>query len=103
MQKILDETEKLAYTYLKAFGFEENEIAPVVAKGLVDLETILNKLKTVFSLPHEAKKEEVDNVLHALKGLLFHLGNHDLAEKIETLRSYDDMEKLYEVLNDLLF
>jgi hypothetical protein len=38
MQKIIDETEEMAYHYLKAFGFDEEEILPVVAKGKRDLE-----------------------------------------------------------------
>jgi len=104
MHNIMNETEQLAYTYLKAFGFEESEIVPVVAKGMEDLEMILTKLKTMLShSPGTHSMEEMDDVLHALKGLLSHLGNQELSEKIEALRAYEDMQALHQALNELLF
>jgi len=103
MQKIIDETEKAAYVYLKAFGFEENEIVPVVEKGLSDLENTLNKLRTLLASPEKENREKMDDILHALKGLLFQMGNHELAENIEALRGCEDRQKLYNSLNNLLF
>ena len=103
MQNIIVETERRAYIFLKEFGFEENEIIPVVTKGISELENTLKKLKTLLGTCHEHDKEALDDLLHALKGLLFQLGNHVLAEKIELLRGCDEVEVLCKELNKTLF
>ena len=103
MQKIIDETEKRAYVFLHEFGFAEQEIAPVIAKGLFDLENTLEKLRNILASSPEGRREELDDVLHALKGLLFQLGNREIAEKIEALRGYDDPVRQYDDLRRLLF
>jgi len=103
MQKIIDETKERAYQYLKEFGFEENEIVPVVSKGIFELTTTLEKLRTLLVPCHEYDLELLDDLLHALKGLLFQLGNHLLAERIEELRVYDNTEILCEELKRTLY
>jgi hypothetical protein len=103
MQNIIDETEKRAYIFLKEFGFNEDEVVPVVTKGIFELGNTLEKLRTLLVSCHEHDAEVLDDTLHALKGLLFQLGNHALAEKIEELRSNDDITEICKELNKKLF
>lgn len=104
MQKLLDETEKSAYRFLKEFGFEEEEIAPVIAKGLLDIAHVLNSVDLLLKEQSPSRNEEkLDDLLHSLKGLLFQLGNHDMAEKIEKLRYCKDTKEQYETLKRILF
>ncbi len=86
MEKIISETEVIAFDYLKAFGFTEEQVNTLVLQGKKDLYKELIKLKTlIYADP--VSYDDINNVLHALKGLLFQLGNHDLAEKLNEIRS----------------
>ncbi len=93
MQKLLNETKEKAYLFLREFGFEEDELEPVINKGLIDLENAIHHLSEVVE-KENPKDEEVDGVLHGLKGLLFQLGNHDAANKAERLRYTDDLNEI---------
>ena len=46
--------------------------------------------------------EALDKTLHALKGLLFNLGNHDLAEKLESLRGEEGTDAMIVKLRHVL-
>jgi len=98
MQQLINETEQKAYTFLREFGFEEEELEPVVTKGLQELAAALEKLIELTNDPDQCTDEAVDGLLHGLKGLLFQLGNHDAANKAERLRHTDNMQKIKEWL-----
>ena len=85
MQKLLDETEAKAYIFLKEFGFEEDEIVPIVEKGKRDLETTLKNFEQILSLPEAYSHDEADSILHAKK---------EKAEETEALREHPDREKM---------
>ena len=86
MEKIISETEVIAFDYLKAFGFTEEQVNTLVLQGKKDLYKELIKLKTLI-YADTVSYDDINNILHALKGLLFQLGNHDLAEKLNEIRS----------------
>ena len=93
MQKLLNETKEKAYLFLREFGFEEDELEPVITKGLHDLESAINHLSEVLE-KEKPDNEELDGVLHGLKGLLFQLGNHDAANSAERLRYTDNLDEI---------
>ena len=93
MQKLLNETKEKAYLFLREFGFEEDELEPVITKGLLDLESAINHLSEVLA-KEKPDNEELDGVLHGLKGLLFQLGNHDAANRAERLRYTDNLDEI---------
>ncbi len=93
MQKLLNETKEKAYLFLREFGFEEDELEPVITKGLLDLESAINHLSEVLE-KEKPDNEELDGVLHGLKGLLFQLGNHDAANRAERLRYTDNLDEI---------
>ncbi len=86
MQNILRKTQNLAHEYLQSFGFEEEQIETLIKKGTRDLKNELEKLYTLLE-NENTPIEELNNALHALKGLLFHLGNNALAQELNEVRS----------------
>ncbi len=103
MRRIVAETEKLAYPYMKAFGFEESEVEPIVSKGLMELESTLERLEKLIASPSADDRKEMDDILHAMKGLLSQLGNQALSERVNELREEESIEHQCEVLRGLLY
>lgn len=102
MQKLINNTLLNADAYLKDFGFSEEQIAPLLVQAEKDLVNELEKTQRLL------REETIDHValnraLHALKGLLFHLGNHALAEKLAELREEDDVSSDIKGISELLF
>ncbi len=102
MKNIINETEAIAYNYLKAFGFEDGQIIPLIIQGKKDLYKELTKLESLL-YENTVSLDAINNVVHALKGLLFHMGNHELAEKLNETRSYPDNETALKEISQLLF
>jgi len=102
MGKIIRETEVIAYDHLKAFGFEDEQIKPLIDQAKKDLQENLTKLEMLL---HEdtISIDDINNVLHALKGLLFNLGNHELADKLNEIKSHLESEAALEEISQLLF
>lgn len=102
MKKIINETEITARKYFKDFGFRDEQIETLISKGKKDLNKELTKLDSLLK-DNSASLNDINNVLHALKGLIFQLGNHDVAEKLNEIRSHDDRETVLEEISQLLF
>lgn len=100
MQKLFRETEEKAYHFLREFGFEENELDPVISKGLQELEETLNRLQSQLNQV-QPDIDSLDSTLHGIKGLLFQLGNYDAANKVERLRYLEDVREIREWLDSL--
>ena len=91
MEKIISETEVIAFDYLKAFGFVDEQVNTLILQGKKDLRKELTKLQTLIH-SDVASLDDINNVLHALKGLLFQLGNHNVANQLTEIRSHLDSE-----------
>ena len=102
MKKIISETEVIAYDHLKAFGFAEEQVIPLVYRAKKDLQENLTKLE-ILLYEDTISIDDINNVLHALKGLLFNLGNHELAEKLNEIRSHFESKASLEEISQLLF
>ncbi len=102
MRPIINETEAMAFDYFKAFGFDEEQIKMLIIQGRKDLEINLDKLELLIQ-EDPISIEDVSNVLHALKGLIFQLGNHKVAEKLNESRSHLENKKTIEEVRELLF
>jgi len=100
MKKLLKETRQKAYLFLREFGFDEDDIEPTINKGLKELEETLAYLSDLIE-HHSEDKEEIENALHGLKGLLFQLGNHDVANTVEKLRYSESVDEVRKWLDSL--
>lgn len=86
MEKFIDEAvEKMREHFLSA-GFEFSRIEALGEIGRKDLRSELSKLNELLS-QRPLPEEQIDNVLHALKGLLNNMGNVETARKISDLRN----------------
>ena len=102
MKNIISKTEVIAYNYLKDFGFNEEQISSLIVQGRKDLYKELTKLETLLDAD-TVSLDDINNVLHALKGLLFQLGNHNVAEKLNEIRSYHERKIILKEISELLF
>ncbi len=100
MPEWMAETERQAHDYLRAFGFSDEQIAPLVNQTRKDLENEYEKFLRLTQR-HPCPVPELNDVLHALKGLLFHMGNHAMAERLNELRG-DDIDRRCEEIRRLL-
>jgi hypothetical protein len=84
--------------YLTGLGFPEDQVIPLIEQAKKDLRTELARMDKIRRSP-EPDIEALDRALHAIKGLLFNLGNNDLAEKLEGIRTEKDHPR--QMLDDL--
>lgn len=101
MEKLITESEVIAFDYLKAFGFSDEQVASLIAQGKKDLEKELSKLEILID-SDDLSYDDINDVLHALKGLLFQLGNHNLAEQLNEIRSDLQSKNALEEIRSLL-
>ena len=98
-QQLVERTLILADQYLKDFGFTETQVKPLLLKAEKDLHTTLNNVDMIL------QEEYIDDIaleqaLHALKGLLSHLGNTALANQLVKELSPIEIEKLLFTFSD---
>ena len=101
MKKIIDKTEVIAMEYLMGMGFGRDQVEPLIAQARSDLETEFARLESIRCSP-SPDAQMLDRSLHAIKGLLFNLGNHDLAEKLEAIREEDEVSQMLADLDRVL-
>ena len=103
MYKIIDDTESIALAHLTAFGFSEDQVKPLIVQAKKDMENELTKLQTLLD-GKTVELEKINSVLHALKGLFFQVGNHEIAEQLNEIRSHiDSHDSLAEIKKALFY
>ncbi len=91
MDKLINETVEIARKHFQGFGFEDEQIVPLLEAGKRDLTKELDKLKTLVA--NERIDIDVLNLsLHALKGLLLNMGNSEVADKLNELREEEKID-----------
>ncbi len=90
MDKLINETVEIARKHFQGFGFEDEQIVPLLEAGKRDLTNELEKLRTLVA--NERIDIDVLNLsLHALKGLLLNMGNSEVADKLNELREEEEV------------
>jgi len=101
MYKIINRSQEIAKKHLESFGFEEEDIRPLITQATKDLEENLARLQEQLA-SSVVDREAVSGTLHALKGLLFQLGNSSVAEEIKELRMDIDSPESIAMITALL-
>ena len=101
MQNIISKTERIAVEYLTGLGFSREQVTPLLDQARKDMEEEFGRLEMLRHAP-VPDSEALDRSLHAIKGLLFNLGNHELAEKLEALRHEEDLQRMLPELERVL-
>ena len=74
-----------AHSYFSEFGFDDEQIERLTLQGTVDLNNLLQQLKEGLEAD-ELKPKEIDDTLHAIKGIVAQLGNTELAKQLTDIR-----------------
>ncbi len=98
---IIEKTERIGMEYLTGLGFPEDQVKPLLEQARKDLETEFTRLEELRTAP-DPNAEKLDKALHAIKGLLFNLGNHELAERLEAIRHEQDVDRMLRDLDTVL-
>ena len=100
MNNIMNETETIAVSHLKNFGFNEDQVSALISQGKKDLDKELGKLEIQLDT---GSVEGINNALRALKGLFSQLGNHNVAEQLNEIREGQGREAKLKEVSKLLF
>jgi hypothetical protein len=102
MERLIDETMQIAQKKFAAFGFKEEQIKKLLDSGRRDLEKEIGKLKSLIE-EENVSIDQLNQSLHALKGLLYNMGNTAAGDVMADIRSDTDIvvlaEKIKEILN----
>jgi hypothetical protein len=86
MERLINETLQIARERFAAFGFKEEQIQKLLESGKQDLEKEIRKLNSLI------EEENLDinllnQTLHALKGLLYNMGNTKAGDIMTDLKN----------------
>ena len=98
MDKLINETAEIARKHFQGFGFEDEQILPLLEAGKRDLTKELKKLKTLVA-DERIDIDALNLSLHALKGLLLNMGNSSVADKLTELREEEKVSS--QLLTDI--
>ncbi len=101
MEKLINETVKIAHKHFKEFGFEDEQIVSLLESGKRDLTKELDKLQKLL----EKEPIEIDTInlsLHALKGLFLTMGNIAVADRLIELRQESEYARIITEIKELL-
>lgn len=84
MKKVIDETMEIARQHFKNFGFEDEQILPLLESGRRDLTKELNNLQELLR-KEVIEIDEINHSVHALKGLFLTMGNADVGNVLSEL------------------
>ena len=101
MFKLIEESLDIAVKKFKGFGFSDEQIEQLLASGKRDLEKETEKLReTLMNDPIDM--EALSGVLHALKGLLYNMGNNTAGDMMVEMRSHGITPEEIETLKKLV-
>jgi hypothetical protein len=99
MEHLIDETMDIASQHFKNFGFQDEQIVPLLESGKRDLTKELNKLQELL----EKEVMEIHSInlsVHALKGLFLTMGNVTVGEKLSEIHhKSEDARSINEIKN----
>jgi len=102
MGVLIDETLQLASKKFADFGFKEEQVEQLLLSGKKDLEKEIEKLRVLIE-EDGVDIGRVNDCLHALKGLLYNMGNISAGDKMNELRneknSIDEIAEIKKILS----
>jgi len=89
MDKLINETLQIAQEKFAAFGFKKEQIEQLLVSGRRDLEKEIKKLDELIK-EESMDIEQINQSLHALKGLLYNMGNTEAGDVMIDLKNNTD-------------
>ena len=98
MEKLIGETLQIAKEKFSAFGFTDPQINKLLESGRNDLEKEITKL-TILIENRDPDIKQINQSLHALKGLLYNMGNTVAGDIMNDLKNDTDTpERISKIL-----
>jgi hypothetical protein len=95
MHHFIHKTEQLAYTYFKAFSFQDTVIKELLEIAIKEVKYELKKVEELIEAEY-LDKEALHSSFHALKGVLSQLGNHEIIRQIEAIETSSSDEEIHQ-------
>jgi hypothetical protein len=89
MKQLIEETLATAKERFLSFGFTQSQVESLLLSAQSDLTKVLVQLETLINETPD-QREEISRSLHSLKGLLYNMGNNQVADLIVELKSHPD-------------
>ena len=100
MEELIEETRRIAIERFGTFGFAQAQIDQLLSSGERDIRKEAARLQQLLS-ENTPDPEQINQSLHALKGLFLNMGNEVLAEKLSDLRHDENHKEKITVLKNL--
>ena len=101
MDKFIAQNMEIATKKFLSFGFKKEQIEQLLTSGRRDLEQEIGKLKILLSDAAPDTKK-INQSMHALKGLLYNLGNTEAGDVMTDLGSDMDTAKQIVKIKEML-
>ena len=102
MKNLINETMEIASHHFKNFGFEEEQIEPLLASGKRDLTKELNKLQELLLQKEVIEIDKINLSVHAMKGLFLTMGNVTVGEKLSEIHNKSEDTRIINEIKGLL-
>jgi hypothetical protein len=86
MSQVIEESLQIAAEKFKAFGFNEAQIEQLLASAKADLDKEIERLRPLLQ-SDTPDIEKINQVLHALKGLFYNMGNTKAGDIMADLKN----------------
>lgn len=97
MHNLTRETLAIAQKRFETFGFQEDQIEKLLISGRDDLEKEIGKLQHLLK-EEKNNLSNINQTLHALKGLLYNMGNNAAGDMMNELRDQlEDAETIQKI------
>ncbi|MCF6206792.1 MAG: hypothetical protein L3J47_07885 [Sulfurovum sp.] len=101
MGSLVEESLKIADERFKAFGFSDTQREQLLVSAKRDLESEVAKLRELLAL-ETTDLERINQSLHAIKGLLYNMGNTEAGDRFNDLRNDTAKEEQIQKIEMLL-
>jgi hypothetical protein len=101
MGRFIEESLNIAAEKFKKFGFSDIQIEQLLASGKRDLEGEVAKLEILLE-DETPDIEKINKILHALKGLLYNMGNTEAGDKMADLKEGTGRPEQIEMIRNIL-
>ena len=101
MNTIIEKSLKTAARNFESFGFTREQTDQLLSSGKRDLVTEISRLKTLLA----EEQKDIDKInlsLHAIKGLLYNMGNNEHGDIFAELEKSEAGEEQINKINALI-
>ena len=101
MSRLIKETLKIAKKRFEAFGFSPSQIERLLSSAEEDLGKVVAELQQLID-DQSSSTKQLELTLHALKGILYNMGNIEAGDLMVELKNLQDKERVRQKIKEVL-